>query len=48
MQNLKHVPANSAVNDELVLTDEEMKRLATIFDVLIEVAFQQKYKKAEQ
>jgi len=38
--------ANTAVNDEPVLTDEELKRLAAVFDVLIDVDYYLKYTKA--
>lgn len=34
---------SAAVNDELVLTDEELKRLATVFDVLIDVDYYLNY-----
>ncbi len=30
---------NTDVNDEPVLTEEELKRLATVFDVLIDVDY---------
>lgn len=41
--------ASTAVVDEPVLSDEELKRLATIFDVFIDVDFYLKYTKgAEQ
>lgn len=40
------VTASTAVNDELVLTDEELKRLATVFDVLIDVDYYLNYTKA--
>lgn len=37
---------STAVNDEPVLTDEELKRLATVFDVLIDVDYYLNYTKA--
>ena len=36
---------STAVNDEPVLTDEELKRLATVFDVLIDVDYYLNYAK---
>lgn len=46
----KSVPdlASTAVNDEPVLTDEELKRLATVFDVFIDVDFYLKYTKGSE
>lgn len=40
--------ATTAVNDEPVLTDEELKRLATVFDVFIDVDFYLKYTKGTE
>lgn len=37
---------STAVNDEPILTDEELKRLATVFDVLIDVDYYLNYTKA--
>lgn len=37
--------ASPVVNDEPVLTDEELKRLATVFDVLIDVDYYLNYTK---
>lgn len=41
-------PVSTAVNDEPVLTDEELKRLATVFDVFIDVDFYLKYTKGSE
>ena len=38
-------PLSTAVNDESVLTDEELKRIATVFDVLIDVDYYLNYTK---
>lgn len=39
---------STAVVDEPVLSDEELKRLATIFDVFIDVDFYLKYTKGTE
>lgn len=41
-------PHSTAVNDELVLTEEELKRIATVFDVLIDVDFYLKHTKGAE
>jgi len=39
MTNLKPEPGSPAVDDEPVLTEQELKRLAQLLDVLMEVDF---------
>ncbi len=38
--------SSTAVNDEPVLTDEELKRLASVFDVLIDIDYYLNYTNA--
>ena len=45
LSNPTQAPATTAVIDEPVLTDEDLKRLATVFDVLIDVDYYLNYMK---
>lgn len=47
MQNLKHKPASTAVNDAPVLTGQELMRLAQLLNVLMEVDFYANRKQKE-
>lgn len=46
-QSKSEIPS-TAVVDEPILSDEELKRLATIFDVFIDVDFYLKYTKGTE
>lgn len=46
-QSESEIPS-TAVVDEPILSDEELKRLATIFDVFIDVDFYLKYTKGTE
>ena len=45
LSNPTQAQATTAVIDEPVLTDEDLKRLATLFDVLIDVDYYLNYMK---